>query len=512
MADNRTTPTLVVKHRGLIVFAVMMAAVIEILDMTIMNVALPHMMGSLGATSDQITWVLSAYIVSAAICMPLTGFLTALLGRKQLLQASVIGFLIASVLCGAATSLTQIVIFRILQGLFGAPLIPLSQAIMRDIYSKRDIGKAMAIWGIGIMAGPVLGPTLGGYITDALNWRWVFYINVPFCLLASVLIAVFIPKTERNPIPADWIGLILMVVGVGSLQTFLDRGNGEGWLESQSMMFLLLICIVSLSLFLIHSLRHPHSIVNLRLFKDRNFGASCLTLTLFGIAVFGTMPLTPLMLENLMNYPPNQAGLMMAPQGVASALTMAMMAKLMHRVDVRLLMTAGILCTAIAAYLFSQLTVVLSPIYVIIPGALLGTGMGLFFPPLSAIAFSTLPAAANNEAAGLFSFTRNLGSAIGISIAGTTLTREMQINWNQLGGHINPFNPNLSLWLQHAGMDLNAPTTPLHLANIVHQQAMMIALIDTYHMIAFIFLLALPALWFLKTDVMVHQDEKIVMH
>lgn len=467
-------------QRLLITIAVMLVAIIEVLDMTIVNVALPPMMGSLGANSEQITWVLTSYIVSAAIFMPLTGFLVNRLGRKRLLLLNIIGFLISSMLCGMSVNLLQIIVFRTLQGIFGASLVPLSQLILGAVYPPEKRGQAMAIWGMGIMAAPVLGPTLGGYITESLTWRWIFYINAPVCLIAFFLCLRVITESPTQKQRIDWLGMGLMTVGVGCLQIFLDRGNGENWFESKQIIAYFITTLVALTLFIYRGVKNPHNIIKLQLFTDRNFATSCLMMTAYCASFFGIIALQSLMLENLMGYPTVTAGELMAPRGIASFFSMAAVAKLITRIDPRKIIAFGLALSVIGTYAMVYFSLESSVSFIIWTSAVQGFGMGMFFVPLSTIAFATLPRQDAAEAAGLFSFGRSIGQSIGISIYSTILSRENQINWNRLAGHANEFNANFQAWKAKVSMILPDSTLWQVLAGQVSKQAGMISFIDCY--------------------------------
>jgi DHA2 family multidrug resistance protein len=473
----------------------MLVTIIEILDMTIVNVALPNMMGSLGANTEQITWVLTSYIVSAAIVMLLTGFLVARLGQKRLLIINIIGFLLCSIFCGLSTNLNEIVIFRTLQGVFGASLAPLSQLILSNTFSVEERGKAMAIWGMGIMVAPVLGPTLGGYITEVLNWRWIFYINIPVCLIALWLTLRYIPETERSFAKIDWTGLLLMAVGVGGLQIFLDQGNQYDWFQSHYIIGLFLVFALSLGFFIVRGIYLAQkNIIDLHLFKDRNFATATLMMSIFSIGMFGTLALQPLFMENILGYSTSKAGLIMAPRGITSALAMMAVIPLLRFVDARKIVAGGVLLSALGSYLMSHFNADVDAATMITAGAIQGFGIGLFFVPLSTMAFLHLKPVKAAEATGLFNFGRSLGSSIGVSILSTLLTRETQVNWNRLGAHINLYNPNLNLWLHHTGFSLPDPHTLPVLAQTLSLQASTVAFTDCFHSAMLFYLAMLPLL------------------
>jgi len=481
-----------------ITITVMSVAVIEVLDMTIVNVALPNMMGALGASSDQITWVLTSYIVSSAICMPLTGFLVNQFGRRRLLIISVVGFLITSALCGMSISLSQIIFFRILQGIFGATLVPMSQYILRDTFPQEEQGKAMAIWGIGIMCGPVFGPTLGGYITESLNWRWIFYINVPVCIMAFFMTLKFIKETPIKKEFVDWFGLALLAIGIGALQIVLDQGNQDNWFQSNFIVILSLLSAYCLIFFIVRGLSYSKNIVNIRLFSDMNFTAATIMLTFYCITVFGLLTLLPIMLENILGYPVDTTGWVMAPRGITCAISMAIMARLINKVDIRLLIASGLIFTVLGTYMMTQFSLNMTEYYVIASGAVQGFGMGLFFVPISTIALATLPSNATAEGSGLFSFGRSLGSSIGISLFSTVLTQESQINWSHLGGHITSFSPALQQWLTQQHLTLTNPLTPQLLGQTLWQQSTMVAFLDCYWLATILILGMFPLVFLMR--------------
>lgn len=485
-------------QRWMITIAVMLVAVLEVLDMTIVNVALPNIMGAVGANPNQITWILTSYIVSSAICMPLTGFLVTRIGRRRLLLINIVGFLLTSALCGLSASLAQMVLFRTLQGIFGATLVPMSQYILRDSFPPNEQGKAMAIWGVGIMAGPVLGPTIGGYITETMSWQWIFYVNVPVCVMAFFMTLKFISETPRSQPFIDWLGLGLMAVGIGALQIFLDEGNQDNWFDSNFILLLFLLSLYTLTVFIIRGWFYPKNIINLHLFKDRNFTMSTLLLTAYCMIIFGLLTLQPIMMQDLLNYPVLTTGLVMAPRGFASAFSMFLVAKLMGKVDLRLLIATGLLLSAVGTEMMADFSLAISEPYLIWSGVVQGLGMGLIFVPLSTLALSTVHKDHVAEGSGLFSFGRSIGSSVGISLLSTLTTREAQINWNRLGGHISLGNPALNQWLQNANLTLINPNTPPVLGYMLNQQSQMIAYVDAYWLSFLGFLLMLPFVFLLK--------------
>ena len=485
--------------RLMITFAVMSATLIQVLDTTIVNVALPHMQGELGATSDQISWVLTSYLVSSAICMPLTGYFADVLGRKRFLLICISGFVAASALCGVSQSLAQIVIFRLLQGVFGAALVPLSQAIMADAYPPEERGKAMAIWGLGVMVGPILGPTLGGWLTEVASWRWTFYINVPVGALSLFLASQFVPDTPRRPRRMDWAGLGLLATGVAGLQYMLDRGNQQDWFSAADIKWAAALGVIGLTSFAIYSLKlGEQAVFDVRIFRDRNFAMACLVIAAMGLGMYGGLVLQPILLEGLLGYPIVTTGIVMAPRGIATALTMVLVGRLVSVVDARLLVLAGIAISAVGSWMMTYYSLDISTINIVLPAFLQGIGLGLIFVPLSTIAYATLERSRMAEGAGIYSLIRTIGSAIGISIVTTVLTHQTQIIWNELGAHINVYRDAVTDYLRNLHL---SPTDPRGLALVAHQvaqQAQMGAMLDVFKLITLSYAFMLPLLLLLK--------------
>lgn len=476
----------------------MLTTVMVILDMTIVNVAMPHMMGALGATADEITWVLTGYIVADAIFIPTSGFLAERLGRKRLMLVSVAGFVIASALCGQATTLAEMVAFRILQGAFGASVIPLSQSIMVDEFPPEKRGHAMAVWGLGVMMGPILGPTLGGAIVQNWDWRWVFYINVPIGVLNVFMVLRWVRQTKQQRTPVDWLGAGLMAVGIGAGQVFLDRGNQEDWFASRQIQLSALVSIGCLGWFLARTWTRRDSILRLRLLRDRNLATACFMMVTFGLGMFGTIALQPLLLQSLLNYPADTTGYIMAPRGIASGVSMFLAGMMIGRVDPRYLVAAGLAISAVSSHFMTQYNLYISPWWAVWPGLIQGLGMGLIFVPLSTIAFATLPKDQTDQGSALYNLARTIGSSVGISIASTATYRLGQITWNQLGGHINPFDPAVQDYLAARGLSLSDPLAPHVLGAELARQSAMLSYVDAFHMITLSFAALAPLVLLLR--------------
>lgn len=479
-------------QRWLITVVVMSATLMQVIDTTIVNVALPHMQGSLGASADEITWTLTSYMVSSAIFMPLTGYFTDVLGRKRYLLLSVAGFTIVSALCGASVTLDELIFFRLLQGVFGAGLVPVSQAILTDIFPPHERGKAMAIWGVGVMVGPIIGPTLGGYLTEITTWRWTFYVNVPVGAL-TLLMGYVIPDTIKKARDMDWLGLILISTAIGGIQYVLDRGNQVDWFASTSICVASYITLAAFLGFLLHNMNSSrNSVFDLRIFADRNFALGSILLCAFGLGLYGMMVVQPMMMESLLGYPAFTAGLMLAPRGVAGMVSMMLIGKIISKVDARWLICSGIIISVIGMYIGTHYTLDISPGWIFWPMILQGFGLGMVFVPLSTIAFSTLPMNLRTEAAGLFSLLRTIGGSVGISIAITLFTRRSQYFWNQLGGFIQPYNPAVTQYLQPLHLTPNQAQSAVVLGNELYRQASMVSYINVFAFIMWCFICMIP--------------------
>jgi MFS transporter, DHA2 family, multidrug resistance protein len=464
----------VVPYRGLITVCTMMATLMQSLDSTIANVALPYMQGSLSASSDQITWVLTSYITAAAIMTAPVGWIAARFGLKNLYLISMIGFTVTSMLCGVATSLTEIVLFRIFQGMFGAALVPLSQSTMLTIYPPEKRGSAMAIWGMGVMVGPILGPTLGGYLTEIYSWRWVFFINLPFGIAACVGMAAFLPRTSpREGMRFDWVGFGVFALGISGLQLMLDRGETMDWFSSTEIIVEATMAGLGFYLFIVHMLTAERPFIPPRVFKDRNLCSGLLVMFAVGVVLFAVSALLAPWLQSLADYPVETAGITMAPRGFGTMMAMMVAGRLSTKLDPRVLMGTGILILSGSLYTMTGWTPAVTDGTVIVATMLQGVGLGFVFVPLQVIAFATLDPLLRTEGTALLSLLRNVGSAIGISITNALVSQNTQQEHSILSGFITPFNRAI----HGAAIDL-MPTTP-HGAQVldgmVNRQAQIIA-------------------------------------
>jgi len=475
-----------VPHRAIITVCTMGATLMQALDQTIANVALPYMQGSMSASSDEITWVLTSYITAAAIMTAPVGWFASRFGRKRFFIACLIGFTITSMMCGAAQSLPQIVTFRILQGCFGAALVPLSQATMLDIYPPEKRGAAMAIWGVGVMIGPILGPTLGGYLTEIYNWRYVFYINLPFGILASVGLMLFMPRAQgKSTLRFDWIGFAVLSLGIGGLQLMLDRGEDQDWFTSTEIIAECVLGGLGVYMFIVHMLTSSHPFIHPRIFRDRNFSAGLAMMFAMGTILVSTSALMAPWLQNLGGYPVATAGLVMAPRGIGTMAAMMFAGRYSTRIDARLLMGLGLVMLCWSMWVMTGWTPDVTEGQVALVIVTQGAGLGLVFIPLQVLAFATLPAALRTDGASLFSLFRNIGAAIGVSVTSDLLAHNAQALHAEIGAYATPFNRAL----QHgAAQDLLNPAQPhgaVLLDHMVNQQAQIIAYMDDYRLMIF---------------------------
>ena len=474
--------------------AVMSATIMQVLDTTITNVALPNMAGELDATPDNISWVLTSYLIGSAIVMPLTGYISDRIGQKRFLLISIAGFVLTSALCGMAINLGQIVFFRFLQGVFGASLVPLSQSIMLHLFPGEQRGKAMAIWAMGVMVAPVMGPTLGGWLTEEISWRWTFYINLPVGILSFLLAARHVHDTPTKERMMDWFGFASLALAIGALQLVLDRGNQDDWFSSQMLVGSAIVSFLSLTFFIIYSLTGKHHpLFDLRIFKDANFLVASLVMTAIGVGFFGGMVLQSLYMQNFLGYPTFEAGLYMAPRGLASFFVMMFVGKFSGRIAPRSFVFVGMLCSILGNYTMTEFSDTISPHELILPLVLQGLGMGLVFVPISTLAFTTLPKTLAAEAAGIYSLIRSISSAIGIAILASYLSRSTQQQWAEMRGHINPYNENLTAYLQHLHLGMDEKGIAVA-ANTLFHQAQNAAYIDSFWFATLNFALLLPLL------------------
>lgn len=488
----RPAPTL---NRPMITLSIMTATVMIALDTTIANVALPHMQGSVSASADQITWVLTSYIVASAIFTPLTGWLSGRLGRKRLFLFTVAGFTIASMLCGIATSLVELVGYRLLQGAFGAAMLPLSQAVLLDINPREKHGQAMAVWGMGAMLGPIMGPALGGWLTENLSWRWCFYINVPFGALALAGVWFFIHgEKHEQPVRLDFFGFAFLSLGIGALQMMLDRGQVADWFSSPEIWIEAIIAVVAFAVTAIHLMTAERPFIPRALLADQNFVSAVIFGFVLGILIFATMALLPQMAQTIMGYPVLTTGLVMAPRGVGTLLAMFMVGRLIGRVDTRAILILGLALSAVAQWQMSQFSLNMTPMPMIVSGVVQGIGTGLLFVPLSTIAFSTLPAEWRTDGAGIYTLVRNIGSSVGIACM-----QALQINKTTEvhAGLSEKVTPD-SLGVIGSAVDLSTTSGVAAMDAEITRQASMVAYVNVFHLMMLICVFTAPLVLFMR--------------
>ena len=467
------------------------ATLLQSLDQTIANVALPYMQGSFSASYDEITWVLTSYITAAAIMTAPVGWMAIRFGRKPLYVGCIIGFTIASMLCGAAQTLGQIVAFRLLQGMFSAALVPLSQATLLDIYPHERRGFAMAIWGVGVMIGPIMGPTLGGYLTEMYNWRFVFYINLPFGLMATAGLMIFLPGgSGQGRLRFDWVGFSVLTMGIGALQLMLDRGRDQDWFTSGEIITECVLAGLGIYLFLVHMAYARQPLIRPSMFRDVNFSSGLVVMFAVGMLLVSSLALMTPWLQVLSNYPVETAGLVMAPRGLGNLVTIILAGRLTMRMDARLLVGIGLLMICASFWLMTGWTPDVSRQEIITAIMLQGAGMGLVFTPLQVLSFATLSPALRTEGASLFSLLRNIGAAIGVSVTSSVLSHNAQAMHEVIGASVTPFNRALQTPL-HQWLDPGTRVGAMLLDRMINQQAQIVAYVDDYILLI---MTTLPAL------------------
>ncbi|MGC2085282.1 MAG: MDR family MFS transporter [Bradyrhizobium sp.] len=433
-------------RRNMVTICAMTATIMQALDTTIANVALPYMQGTLSASQDQINWVLTSYIVAAAIMTAPVGWIANRFGRKRTFIICSAGFTIASVLCGLAQDINQMVLFRLLQGVFGAALVPLSQAVMLDSYALHERAKAMSIWGMGVMMGPIMGPSLGAWLTEAYSWHWVFFVNLPFGIITVLGLLAFMDETKPNTeLTFDWFGFVALAIGIGSLQIALDRGEDQGWLESSEIIIEFIIAAIGFYYFFAHSLTTARPFVRFELFKDKNFVGGCVFMIVMGLVLYSTMALASPYLQNVIGYPIITAGMLLATRGCGTFVAMMIVGRLMRYVEARTLIITGLSLTAVSLFRMTGWTDQTGVPEIVGVSIMQGFGFGLVFVPLSTVAFLSLPGYLRTDGTSMLTLVRNVASSIGISIAIAQLTEGARRYHAILNEHITPFNHALQM-------------------------------------------------------------------
>ncbi|HEV8134126.1 MAG TPA: DHA2 family efflux MFS transporter permease subunit [Pyrinomonadaceae bacterium] len=503
----------------LIAAAVMLATFMEVLDTSVANVALPHIAGNLSATNEEATWVLTSYLVSNAIILPATNWLGRFFGRKRFLIICIIIFTLSSALCGAAASLGMLIAARILQGAGGGALQPIAQAVLMESFPQEKRGQAMAVFGMGVVVAPIIGPTLGGWITDNYSWRWIFYINIPVGILAVFMANIFIEDPpyirDQRPGRIDRLGFALMAIGLGTLQLVLDKGQEEDWFQSRLITTAAIFSFITLVCFVIWELSRKEPIVDLRVLKNRNFSVGTSIMTIMGVVLYGTIALLPLFLQTLLGYPAVQSGLAVSPRGFGSIASMILVGRLIGKIDGRYLVMFGFLVLGYATYLFSDINLVISSSSIVWPNIISGFAMGFIFVPLTTMAMGTLSNEHMGNASGVFNLMRNTGGSLGIAAMTTMLSRGGQIHQAALVQNINPYNPVLQERIQQITGAMpgtgSAETQQAYAAisGMVARQAMVLSYIDNFRALAFLCFLCVPAVFLFKR---VKRKGPVAMH
>src|SRR5438270_2606221 len=494
----------------IIAISVMLGTFMEVLDTTVVNVSLQHIAGSLSVTPEEATWVLTSYLVANAIVLPLTGWLGNYFGRRNVLLASVGGFTFFSFLCGIAPNLPSLIVFRIFQGATGGGLQPLSQAILMEAFPPEKRAKAMAFWALGIVVAPMLGPVLGGWITDSYSWRWLFYINIPIGAMAIIMATMFIhdpPYIKRGEGGIDYWGIGYLALGIGALQIMLDKGQEEDWFGSHFILILFVLCVIGFVFFIIRELTAEHPVVNLRIFKNRTYSTGVFLMTVLGFVLYGSTVLLPLWLQTLMGYPALTAGMAMLPRGLGSFLFMPLVGILMGKIEARKLLAAGLMIASFSIYQLSKLNLNAGYWDIFWPQLLQGTSMGLLFVPLTTITNGLIPKEQMGNATSLFNLMRNIGASIGIASVTTISARHSQAHMHDLAANVNQYSPATQSMLQAMkqaflarGMDAATATQQAYagIFGMVQRQAAMMAYIDTFFILAVMFLACVPLIFIMK--------------
>jgi DHA2 family multidrug resistance protein len=480
-------------RRNMVTICAMTATIMQALDTTIANVALPYMQGSLSASQDQINWVLTSYIVAAAIMTAPVGWIANRFGRKRIFILCSGGFTVASVLCGLAQDINQMVLFRLMQGMFGAALVPLSQAVMLDSYALHERAKAMSIWGMGVMMGPIMGPSLGAWLTETYSWHWVFFVNLPFGIFTVLGLLVFMDETKKNrELRFDWFGFAALAVGIGSLQIALDRGEQLGWFESNEIIAEFIVSIAGFYYFFAHSLTTAKPFIQFAIFKDRNFIGGCVFMAVMGLVLFSTMAVSSPFLQNVIGYPIITAGLLLATRGCGTFVAMMLVGRMMRYIEARTLIITGLSLTCLSLFYMTGWTDQTDVPTIVIVSIVQGFGFGLVFVPLSTVAFLTLPNNLRTDGTSMLTLMRNVASSIGISVVIAQLTEGSRRVYAVLSEHINPFNHAMQMPDVRSMIDMNTDTGRALADVMVGLQSQIIAFSLDYQMLMIFTLCAIP--------------------
>ncbi|HUZ46565.1 MAG TPA: DHA2 family efflux MFS transporter permease subunit [Terriglobia bacterium] len=494
----------------IIATAVMLSTFMEVLDTTVVNVSLPHIAGSMSASVDEATWTLTSYLVANAIILPITGWLSNYFGRKRVLMTSVTGFTIASFLCGLAPNLPLLVFFRIIQGACGGGLQPISQAVLLESFPPEDRGKAMGFWGLGIVVAPMLGPVLGGWLTDSYSWRWVFYINIPVGILALIMTQLFVfdpSYIKRATSRIDYWGIGMLAVGVGALQIILDKGQEKDWFSSHFITRLAAISAIALVAFVVYELVVAHPVVDLRAFKERTYSAGVFLMTVLGFVLYGSLVILPIFLQTILGYPALQAGVAMFPRGLGSFIAMPFVGLIMARYDPRKLLIIGLVACSISLVMLGTLSLNVGYWEIFWAQFLQGLSLGFLFVPLTTVTMDRIPNEKMGNATSIFNLMRNIGGSMGIALSTTIVARSEQKYTNFLGRNVTPYSPQTQTMIQglrsffmSSGADAATASQRAHAAlfGMVQRQSAMLSFNHTYLFLAILFVAVMPAVFLMR--------------
>jgi MFS transporter, DHA2 family, multidrug resistance protein len=494
MPDSAAAPVAVPGlRRNMVTICAMTATIMQALDTTIANVALPYMQGTLSASQDQINWVLTSYIVAAAIMTAPVGWIANRFGRKRIFIVCSGGFTIASVLCGMAQDINQMVLFRLLQGVFGAALVPLSQAVMLDSYALHERAKAMSIWGMGVMMGPIMGPSLGAWLTETYSWHWVFFVNLPFGIFTVLGLIIFMDETKKDlSLRFDWFGFTALAIGIGSLQLALDRGEQLGWLESNEIVAEFIISAIGFYYFFAHSLTTDRPFVQFAVFKDKNFVGGCVFMAVMGLVLFSTMALSSPYLQNVIGYPIITAGLLLASRGCGTFVAMMLVGRMMRYIEARTLIITGLSLTCLSLFYMTAWTDQTGVPEIVTISIVQGFGFGLVFVPLSTVAFLTLPNHLRTDGTSMLTLMRNVASSIGISVVIAQLTEGTRRTYAILSQHVTPFNHAMQMPDVRSMIDMSTDKGRAMMDVMVNLQAQIIAFSHDYALVMIVTGCAIP--------------------
>jgi DHA2 family multidrug resistance protein len=485
--------------RTLLTVAVMMATIMQALDTTIANVALPYMQGSLSTTQDQVSWVLTSYIVAAAIMTAPLGWMSTRFGRKKLFLVCVVGFTIASMLCGIAQGIEEMVLFRLLQGVFGAALVPLSQSVMLDAYPIEQRGQAMAIWGMGVMLGPIMGPTLGGWLTEALSWRWVFFVNLPFGILTVVMLSAMMEETPaKKDMPFDWLGFLALSTAIGAFQLMLDRGEQVGWFDSTEIMIEAGIAALGLYIFFVHAFTTKHPFIPLAIFLDWNFSIALMLMFIVGMILLATMALVTPYIQTILGYPVLASGYLLGARGIGTLVAMMVVGRLLKFIDPRPLVGLGMALSLWSIWETAYFSPNVSASWIVITSIAQGFGLGFIFVPLNSAAFATLSATLRTDAVALWTLIRNIGSSVGVSIVIAQLTSNTSRFHSQIAETLTPFSNGIAMSGIADMMDPSTASGQSMLDGLATREALIMSYSNDYLLMALVTLFAFPMILLLR--------------